>query len=126
MAGIFQERLLLTSTSYSVTEAVAEVGSLGGLVMPAHVDRPAYSLLSNLGFIPPDLAIPALELSARTTPAQARQRFPQLRDWPLICNGDAHRLSEMQNRTMFKILSPTIAELHLAFAGLEGRKVLAE
>lgn len=122
----FQERLLLTSTSFSVTEAIAEVGSLGGMAMPAHVDRPAYSLLSNLGFIPPDLAVPALELSAHTTPAKARERFPQLRDWPLICDGDAHRLCEMQNRTLFKIAGPTISELRLAFAGQAGRKILAE
>ncbi len=122
----FQERLLLTSTTFSVEEAMAEVSRLGGLAMPAHVDRPAYSLLSNLGFIPPALAAPALELSSRLSPAEARTRFPPLRDWPLICAGDAHRLSEMQNRTLFKIAEPTIAELRLAFAGQQGRKVLAE
>jgi PHP family Zn ribbon phosphoesterase len=122
----FQERLLLTSTTFSVEEAMAEVSRLGGLVMPAHVDRPAYSLLSNLGFIPPNLPAPALELSSRLTPTAARERFPQLREWPLICAGDAHRLNEMQNRTLFKIAEPTIAELLLAFAGRQGRKVLAE
>jgi 3',5'-nucleoside bisphosphate phosphatase len=122
----FQERLLLTSTTFSVEGAVQEVGDLGGMVIPAHVDRPAYSLLSNLGFIPPALAVPALELSTRTTPAEARRRFPQARDWPFICDGDAHRLSEMQNRTLFKIERPTIAELRLAFAGEDGRKVLPE
>jgi PHP family Zn ribbon phosphoesterase len=122
----FQERLLLTSTTFAVEEAVEEVGRLGGVVIPAHVDRPSFSLLSNLGLIPPGLDVPAVELSPHTAPAQARQRFPQLGERTLICNGDAHRLSEMQNRTMFKIERPTIAELRLACAGRQGRKVLIE
>jgi len=122
----FQERFLLASTTFSVEDAVHEVGDLGGMVIPAHVDRPAFSLLSNLGFIPPALAVPALELSIRTTPAEGRRRFPQVCQWPLICDGDAHRLDEMQNRTLFKIERPTIAELRLAFAGQDGRKVLLE
>jgi PHP family Zn ribbon phosphoesterase len=110
----FQERLLQTSTSLSVEQVVTMVEALGGLVIPAHVDRPAFSLLANLGIIPPGLNIPAVEITPRLTPAQALERFPQLAGRALITNGDAHRLS---------VAAPTLAELRRALAGVDGRKV---
>lgn len=119
----FQERLLLTSVSLSVEQVFTMVEELGGLVIPAHVDRPAFSLLANLGIIPPGLHIPAVEISSQLTPAQAREHFPQLAGLTLITNGDAHRLSEMRGRTLFRVAGPTLDELRMALAGVEGRKV---
>lgn len=117
-------RLLLTSTDMSVEEIVTRVRELGGLCIPAHVDRPSYSLIANLGFVPPDLKLEALELSQNTTPVAARQRFPQIAGYSLVVNGDAHRLSEMVARTMIKVESLTIAELSLALRGEDGRRVI--
>jgi hypothetical protein len=59
----YNERLLATSTSLSVEEVVRGVRALGGLCVPAHVDRPMYSIIANLGFIPADLDIPGVEIS---------------------------------------------------------------
>lgn len=118
----FQERLLQTSTSFSVEQVVTMVEALGGLVIPAHVDRPAFSLLANLGMIPPGLDITAVEITPRLTPAQALERFPQLAGRTLITNGDAHRLSEMAGRTLVRVAEPTLAELKLALAGVDGRR----
>jgi hypothetical protein len=59
------ERLLSTSTSLTVEEVAAGVGALGGLCIPAHIDRPSYSILSNLGFVPEELPVVALEISTR-------------------------------------------------------------
>lgn len=117
-------RLLLTSTDMPVEEIVAEVRRLGGLCIPAHVDRPSYSLIANLGFVPPDLALEAVEVSQLTTPEDACRRFPQLAGYTVIVNGDAHRLSEMVSRTMIKVESLTIAELRLALAGRDERRVI--
>jgi PHP family Zn ribbon phosphoesterase len=117
------ERLLLTATSFSVEEAVQGVLALGGLCIPAHVDRPAYSLIANLGFIPPDLEIKGVEISALVGPKEARERFPQLAHYSLITSGDAHRLSEMSKRTTLKMVEPTVAEIALAFAGEGDRGV---
>ena len=58
-----EERLLATSTTMSVEQVVSKANALGGLCLPAHIDRSSYSLLGNLGFIPPDLAIAGVELS---------------------------------------------------------------
>ncbi len=117
------ERLLLTSTALSLEEAVAGVQALGGLVIPAHVDRSAFSLIANLGFVPPDLSLPAVEIFRLSQEAEVRQRFPQLEGYTFICDGDAHRLSEISAHTMFKIAAPTVAELALALKGEQGRRV---
>lgn len=58
-------RLLAVAVSLSLEEVVAAVKGLGGLAYPAHVDRQRNSILTQLGFIPPDLQFPALEVSSR-------------------------------------------------------------
>lgn len=112
-------RLLLTSTSLSAEEVVAGVAGLGGLTIAAHVDRQAYSLVGNLGFIPPDLALAAIEL----TRADATIDRRLIGDRPVIVSGDAHRLNEMRADTLFRVREPTIQELTLAFRGEAGRRV---
>ncbi len=119
----YLDRLLLTSTSFSVEEVVQLVSSLNGLCIPAHVDRPMYSIISNLGFIPPELDVVGVEISHNIGPVEARERFPQLARYSLVASGDAHRLKEMARRTTLKMEAPTVAELSLALAGSEGREV---
>jgi PHP family Zn ribbon phosphoesterase len=58
-----EERLLATSTSLSVEQVAVGVDTLGGLCVPAHIDRPSFSILSNLGFIPPGLPISGVEMT---------------------------------------------------------------
>jgi len=118
-----ETRLLSISTALSVEQVVAGVRALGGIVLAAHVDRPSFSLVANLGFVPPGLAIAGIELSRRADPAAALQRLPQLAGYGRVVSGDAHRLEEMTARTMFKVKVPVVAELALALAGSEGRRV---
>jgi PHP family Zn ribbon phosphoesterase len=117
------ERLLLTSTSFSVEEVVQSVHDLNGLCIPAHVDRPAYSIIANLGFIPPDLEVVGVEISHLIGPKEARARFPELERYSLVASGDAHRLREMARRTTLKMAEATVAELSLALTGEGGRNV---
>lgn len=117
------DRLLLTSTSFSVEEVVQRVHDLDGLCLPAHVDRPAYSMIANLGFVPPDLDIMGVEISHLLGPKEARKRFPQLENYSLVAGGDAHRLTEMTGRTTLQMGGATISELSLALCGEGGRGV---
>jgi PHP family Zn ribbon phosphoesterase len=118
-----EERLLAISTSLSVEQAVEGTNALGGICLPAHVDRPAYSLLSNLGFIPPGLPIAGIEISHLTTPGKIIQLFPQLPKYGIIVNGDAHRLDEMVALTRVQVNAPTVSEFRLALARQGGRSV---
>lgn len=118
------ERLLLISADWSVEQVVTEVRAMGGLCFPAHVDRPSFSLLANLGFVPPELAFEAVELSHWLSPEQGVKRFPELTGYTMLVDGDAHRLAEIQCKTMVKVREPNVAELKLAFKGQGGRRVI--
>jgi predicted metal-dependent phosphoesterase TrpH len=119
-----ETQLLLTSADLSLEEAVEKVLSLGGLAIPAHVNRPAFSLLANLGFVPSNVPFEALEISRHLTPAEACAKFPQLSLFPLIQNGDAHRLDEFLGSNLCQLAAPTIAELRLALQHKYGRSLL--
>jgi len=117
------ERLLITSTDLSIEEVFLRVFQLGGLAIPAHVDRKAFGLFENLGIIPPGLHIEALEISRRLRLEEAIQKFPQLRGYPLIQSGDVHRLEEFLGWNTFNIQEPTVQEIRLAFKSEAGRSI---
>lgn len=108
------ERLLITSTSYSVEEVVGRVAKLEGLCIPAHICRPVFSILATLGFIPESLALDGLEISQNTGPVAFRERFPELVGYSLVAGSDAHRLRDMCRRTTLSMKAPTIREIELA------------
>lgn len=116
-----ETRLLLTSTDIGLGDAVARVVALGGLAIPAHIDRRAFSLIANLGLVPPHVPFAALEITRRCTPEQARRQFLGADRLPIIQSGDVHRLEEMLGATMLTMRAPTIAEMHLALNNLEKR-----
>ena len=118
-----EEQLLATSTTLSVEQVADQVSTLGGLCLPAHVDRPSYSILSNLGFIPPELKIAGIEISRLTTPRKLVQLFPALARYGMIVSSDAHRLQEMAAYTQIEMAAPTLAELRLALLAQQEREV---
>jgi len=118
-----EQRMLSTATALSAEEVVEGVHALGGIVIAAHVDRPAFSLITNLGWVPPGLAIAGLEITRNADVAEAGARLPQTEGYGLLVSGDAHRLGEMTARTLFKVRGPEVAELALALSGTDGRRV---
>jgi PHP family Zn ribbon phosphoesterase len=118
-----EPRLLLTSADIGLERAVAEVTALGGLAIPAHVDRRAFGLFANLGFLPAGLPVPALEISRNISPAEACRKYPSLIGRTLVQGGDAHRLDEILGLNEFQIEAPSLSELAQAFSGKDGRKV---
>jgi 3',5'-nucleoside bisphosphate phosphatase len=121
-----EPRLLLTSTHFSIDEIFERVSALGGVVIPAHVERTTYGLLPTLGLISEEWNISALEISRRITPEQAAESFPALRKYPLIQSGDVHRLEEFLGTTAFTLRSPTLLEMGMAFKKISGREVCIE
>ncbi|NTW08085.1 MAG: PHP domain-containing protein [Anaerolineaceae bacterium] len=107
----FEDRLLLTSVQISLSELFQLVKKLQGLFIPAHIDRDAYGLMKTLGFIPMDIPIEVLEISRNTSLEQARLRYPQTTDFPLIHSGDAHRLNEILGMNLLPMKNPCIREI---------------
>jgi 3',5'-nucleoside bisphosphate phosphatase len=115
-----EERLLINSVAIGLESAAALVRSLGGLAIPAHVDRKANGLLANLGLVPPGFE--ALEISRHITPAEAIEKFPQLRGHPLIQSGDVHLLDGFLGSLELQMEKPSIAEITKAIQGQDERK----
>jgi len=117
------ERLLQTSTDLSFEEVLTLAVAQGGLAIPAHVDRTRCSLFANLGMIPLGVKLAGVEISRNISPGEALQRFPGLKGLGLVQSGDAHRLEEMTNCTLFRLEHPTVEELGWALRGENGRSV---
>lgn len=118
-----EPRLLLTATDFSIEEVLQRVNGLGGLVIPAHVNRSTYGLFPTLGFLADWWNFPALEISRHITPEALNEKFPSSKNHPLIQSGDVHRLDEFLGTTFFDIEAPTLAEIRKAFFGENQRKV---
>lgn len=112
-------RLLAVSTDLCVERVVETVEDLGGLVYPAHVDRQRNSILTQLGFLPPDIDFTAIEVSNRYL--QNNEENPLLEGYPLLSAADVHHLEDLRGSMIFKIKEPTIDELKKAIRKEEGR-----
>ena len=121
-----EPRMLLTSTRFSIDDVFERVNALGGLVIPAHVERTTYGLFPTLGLLSDQWPILGFEISRHTTPEQARMNFPPIGSYPLIQNGDVHRLNEFIGSTIFVLEEPTINEIYKALKGEDQREVFIE
>jgi 3',5'-nucleoside bisphosphate phosphatase len=116
-----EERLLSTSVDVTLREAWEQVNGMGGLFIPAHVNRTANGLLALLGFVPEDFPVEALEISRHLTPEEAVKKFPQIRGYPLIQDGDVHYLDGFLGTTEWQVEKVTVEELRKAIRGEDGR-----
>jgi PHP family Zn ribbon phosphoesterase len=121
----FNEHLLFGASALSFQQLVAEVHRLNGIAIASHVDRESFSVIGQLGFIPDDLPLDALEISYHTSIEQARVMFPDARRFPLITNSDAHYPNEIgRQRTKLLLAAPTLVEIKLALSNSQGRKIV--
>ncbi len=119
------DRLLIGATTIGAQKVVELIHGLGGLAVPAHVDREGFGIFRQLGFIPPEMKVDALEISWRTDFAAARARFRQCRNYTLITSSDAHYLADIgKAQTLAMMVRPSFEELRKALAGEDGRRIL--
>lgn len=119
------EHLLMGATSLEFNELVDNVHKLGGLAIASHVDKESFSIIAQLGFIPDNFQLDALEISPFTEVAEATKQFPDCERFPLVTFSDAHYLKDIGiRRTRFLIEQPTIEELKKALTNSSGRKIL--
>lgn len=85
-------RMLISSVNMSFKQAYLEIARLKGALVPAHIDRSSYSIISNLGFIPKDLPIRTLEVSKNCDKSLFLSKHPSIKSYKLIKNSDAHYL----------------------------------
>lgn len=84
----------VSASSLALDEVVRLIHRHGGLAVAAHVDRPSFSVLSQLGLWPEDVPFDAAEISAAGFNSGRAELFerPGL---PLVTSSDSHSLDEI-------------------------------
>ena len=113
----FEEKLLINSLDLSLEEVVKGVADRDGICIPAHVDREAFSIIGQLGYIPPDLAIAAVEITG-----DQRDMVPER--YKAVTASDAHFLRAIgTKRTLFLLEDPSLEEIGRGLRREGGRHV---
>ncbi|PID27660.1 MAG: phosphoesterase [Candidatus Cloacimonadota bacterium] len=120
----FEEKALLNSIDWSFDYTLEIVKQEGGFCFPAHVDADIFSLYGQLGFIPPYLDIPALEVTYLCDIDDFKMKHPELKSKTLLKNSDAHYVPDIgRGYSFFWMNEPDFRELILAFKQADGRRV---
>jgi len=123
-------RLLIGATVLSVHEVVDGIHGFGGVAIAAHVDRQSFSIIGQLGFIPEDLDLDAVELSPFSRengfgPDELAAGVAGDRKLVAVRFSDAHHVDEIgRAATELIVADGSVAELRLALRGEGGRAVV--
>ncbi len=89
-----EEELLINAINLDIYEVSAETKKRGGLFVPAHIDKLSYSVTSNLGFLPPDLCVDGLEITA-----SGLKKYGQIyAKYGILTDSDAHYLESISEQ----------------------------
>ncbi len=96
-----EDALLIGATDQPLEACVARIHALGGIAVPAHINRGANGLLMNLGMMPPSPPFPLVE-TAPELPLPAAVAAGRT----LLHSSDAHQLGRIQE-AVFALPIPT-------------------
>ena len=120
----FNDHLLIGAVDMGLKEIIEAIHNFGGLSIASHVDRPSFSVLSQLCFIPSDLGLDALEFANPEKPIEIPCGPDDAVKLPILRSSDAHFLSDIGRiSTAFLLEEPSLKEIRMAFSGISGRKV---
>ncbi len=105
------DKYLISAADLSLEELLSQVHEREGLFIPAHIDRPLFSIPSQLGFLPP-LDYDALESTVIPSPIETGNKA-------VIQNSDAHYPEEIgQRSTLYDMEEPGFEGLKMALEQL--------
>lgn len=90
-----EEYLLINATTIGFSEVYELVTAYHGVMIPAHIDKNSNSVISNLGFLPPDSSFSCVELSELGNRDSLLDSNPYLYQCRVISDSDAHSLGQM-------------------------------
>lgn len=100
----FAEKFLISASGFDISSLVEQTHELGGLIVPAHIDRQMYGVIAQLGFLPAE-EFDAVELTAYGDAALAG-------DFPVIRSSDSHHLGTLgQAHTDFEMDKLTVSNV---------------
>ncbi len=120
------ERFLIGATRLPVEGIVRLIHRLGGLAIASHIDRESFSIISQLGYIPSELGLDALEISSLAS-REKRYALSRRYNFPVLTSSDAHSLKSIgKSFSSFLIAEPCFEEAKRALMGDKGRRVSIE
>jgi len=119
----FNNKLLIGATTIPLEEIIRIIHSFDGMAIASHIDRESFSIIGQLGFIPDNLELDALEISPAITFEEAKKRYAY--NFPITCSSDAHYPDDIgKSFTSFLLQEGTTAEIKKALKNEEGRKLI--
>lgn len=119
-----ETRLLHGPIRLTAAQIVQKVTELGGIAVAAHIDRPSYSIVGQLGFIEPEFGFAAAEISAAGWKNSMQTNLQRLAGFlPYLTDSDAHNIMDFIQgpKNLLQVEELTVAEIKLALEGSGGR-----
>ncbi|MDO4548726.1 MAG: histidinol-phosphatase [Clostridia bacterium] len=114
----YEKKLLISAVDISIDDLAEKVREMGGLPIPAHINRGSNGVLNALGFLPPFAPFAAVEI-ARDLPLAPS---PGVDKYLALHSSDAHRLEDIFERTEFLPLKDATPEAFFEYI-LENGKI---
>ena len=102
------EKLLINATDIDFDAVAGLMEDFHGIMIPAHLDKSTTSLLSNLGFIPPDSSFGIAEIKDLKNLHRLQEQHPYLKDCMILSDSDAHYLADIHEPT-YTMLVPELS-----------------
>lgn len=119
-----EEYHLLNAIDVDIDGIYDEVHRIGGLFIPAHINKGTTSLMSQLGFVPPDLRADGLEINFRTTREETIKKAAYLKRFTFITDSDAHFIDNVGDvYNVIYMEHRNFDEFRKALAGEDGRYI---
>ncbi len=90
-----EPKLLISGINQAIHEVEQTVHRLNGIFIPAHIDKPVFSIVSQLYFMPDNLQVDALELSSHTDKESFTKKRADLKNYCYIRSSDAHYVEDI-------------------------------
>jgi predicted metal-dependent phosphoesterase TrpH len=94
-----EEGMLSMPLTLTLNELVNSIHKFNGIAVAAHVDR-GFSVISQLGYIPPELEIDGVEVGDVSKIDNIRKDFLENRNLNIISSSDSHYLDMMKTPKM--------------------------
>lgn len=118
--------LLLSALDQRVDQVAACVRRLGGLFVAAHVERPSFSLVSQLGFLSPDMQLDAIEYTDCQRFARLSASHKYLSSYTCYSSSDAHYPQQIgTNPSVWQAEDIRFGNLRMAFAQVNGHAIFS-
>ena len=118
----YEDYYLGSSLDVSIDEIEKMVHDLGGIFIPAHVDRHVASIYSQLGFIPEGLQYEALQISKRVNEAEIRKKYSIADETSVVKFSDSHYPDNVgEVCTIFHMKERSFSEIKKALQRVDGR-----